>query len=127
MSIQNPNNKLFHFNDVLCVSWSHLILVYKFKEGIRLEKLELVYRFSQETPIYNLEFISEGVLVTLDSKDTFRSFRLWINDSGGHQLLNEKFIPEEVIYQRYLRDSSNRYIKVFNNTLVSCSFNPKQK
>lgn len=88
LSIHNPENNLFRLNDVLCVSWSNIILVYKFNQCIRLQKLELVYRFSQETPIYNMEFISEGVLVTLDSKDTFRSFRIWINDKGGHQLLN---------------------------------------
>lgn len=93
LSIQNPGNKQFHYNDVLCVSWSNVVLVYQFKEGVRLEKLQLVYRFSQETAIYNMEFICEGVLVTLDKKDTFRSFRVWINDKGGHQLLNDKLIP----------------------------------
>ena len=55
---------------------------------MRIEPLEIVYRFSQEQPIYNMEFISEGVLVTLDNRETFRSYRLWINDEGGHQLLN---------------------------------------
>lgn len=86
-----------------------------------------MYRFSQETPIYNMEFISEGVLVTLDNQQTYRSFRLWINSGGGHQLLNQKVIPEEVLYQRFIRDHSNRFIKIFNNTIISCSFNPRQK
>jgi hypothetical protein len=36
-------------------------------------------------------------------------------------------IPEEIIYQRFLRDSNNRYIKLFNNTIISCHFSPKQK
>ena len=35
-----------------------------------------------------MEFMSEGVLMTLDSKETFRSYRIWLNDGGDHKLLN---------------------------------------
>lgn len=32
-----------------------------------------------------------------------------------------------MIYQRFLRDKNSKYIKSFNNTVISCSFNPKEK
>jgi len=37
--LHDPSNKHFQYNDVLCVSWGNQILVYKFMEGVRLEKL----------------------------------------------------------------------------------------
>ena len=36
LSIQNPSNKRFQYNDVVCVSWSNHIFVYKFMEGVRV-------------------------------------------------------------------------------------------
>jgi hypothetical protein len=47
LSIHHPKDRQFQYHDVLCVSWSHHVLVYKFREDIRLGKLNLVYRFSQ--------------------------------------------------------------------------------
>lgn len=41
---------------MLCISWSKSIFVYKFAESKvrQLETLELLYRFDQESPIYNM-------------------------------------------------------------------------
>lgn len=72
-----------------------------------------------------MEFISEGVLVTLDNEETFRSYRLWVNNGGGYLLINETKNAESVNYQRFLKDKNNKYIKSYNNSVISCCFNPK--
>jgi len=36
-------------------------------------------------------------------------------------------LPEEVIYQRFVRDRSNKFLKCYNNTIINCTFNDKDK
>lgn len=47
-SVSSQNNKdQMSFTDVLCISWSKSIFVYRFEPGARQEGVQLVYRFEQ--------------------------------------------------------------------------------
>ncbi len=65
--------------------------------------------------------------MTLDNRQTFKTYMIEFESEVRHSLINETELQEEVIYQRFIRDKGNKYIKSFNNTIINCSFNPKEK
>lgn len=122
------NHKKKQIVDLLCVGWDKLIYIYRLNDRPNgIETLELLDFVDLGFMIYNIQAITEGVLVLLDNRQMFHTFRLEVEPELRLNLINEMELQDEVTYQRFLRGKGNRYLKSFNNTIISCSFNPKDK
>ncbi len=74
--------------DVLLVSWGRSLHIYRFMPGANsfgtIEQL-LVHQHS--TVIYNIEYLSENIFITLDKHQVFRTIRIDVSLPSALQTL----------------------------------------
>lgn len=70
-------NDLKPMYDVLVVSWGKSVYVYRFIPSANsFCAIEQLFVYKHPTVVYNIEFLSENVFVTLDHHQVFRTLRI---------------------------------------------------